>query len=334
MFGNGFGGCSCLFSEMLVFDRILTVAERASVMSYLSARYGISVLQLSPYHVIADGDSITAGYTVSPLDDRFTDYSLQFFDGRVSDCNIAIAGETFQQMLDSVSNPSGAQRLWLATAKAQGAIPISFCGGGYNDITGPAPYEGGLTAAELFTVATNYFAAMKSYGAQYTIGWTLTPSTNTYINAVRLEYNAMLRSSFASANIDILVDAALDPQLQGNPSELSPDGVHWYAIAQPILANHWAPGVLSLLGSLGLASASVSSGPEAGGTSVTLSGTGIGNAQVKNIALAGMSAASFVAVDDNTLQVVTSEAFQTGSGDITIYGPEGSATLPGAFTYD
>jgi hypothetical protein len=330
MFGNGFAGASLIFSEMLVFDRVLLATERRQVLAYLSARYGIAVAGLSPakYQVIADGDSITAGYLVSPTSARFTDYSVTFSGGLVSDTNVASFGELFASMLSTLQN-QGPSRLAIASAISAGSVPLLFCGGGINDIQ-----SNGTSASALYTIAQEYFAEGIALGAAQTYGWTLPPTTNASTNAIRLAYNALLRIGYAAANIGVLIDPALDPQLQGNPGELSPDGLHWYAIAQPILANHWAPGVLSILGTLDLASISVASGPEAGGTTVTLSGTGIGNAQVRNVALAGMSAASFATVDANTIQAVTSEAFQPGQGDVTIYGPNGSATLPSAFTYD
>ena len=71
-------------------------------------------------------------------------------------------------------------------------------------------------------------------------------------------------------------------------------------------------------------------GPAAGGTSVTLTGTGLTGATV--VTFDGVLASDLVVVDDSTV-TVTSPSHAMGVVDVSVTTPGGSATATGAFSY-
>lgn len=75
---------------------------------------------------------------------------------------------------------------------------------------------------------------------------------------------------------------------------------------------------------------SPSTGPEAGGTSVTISGTDLDNAS--SVTFGGNAAASFT-VDDSTQITATTPAGTAGAVDVVVTTPGGDDTSVGAFTY-
>ena len=72
------------------------------------------------------------------------------------------------------------------------------------------------------------------------------------------------------------------------------------------------------------------SGPDAGGTVVSLSGTGLTGAS--GVVFGGGAASSVTVVSDTQLTAVT-PPHPAGAVDVTVTTPSGSATLPGGFTY-
>lgn len=73
-------------------------------------------------------------------------------------------------------------------------------------------------------------------------------------------------------------------------------------------------------------------GPQAGGTVVTITGTNFTN--VSSVRFAGLDGTALTIVDAQHL-LVTSPAYPTtGSVDVTVISPEGTAVWHGAFTYN
>lgn len=279
--------------------------------------------------IVADGDSITEGYACA-TGFRYTDVSQRYFaPGFGTLTNIAIIGELFTTML---ANLSTAVIPLITAAHAAGQVAVCFCAGGVNDVIQ------GASAAAVFASATSYFEACKAAGADFCVGWTLLPHGGTgAVLSNTYTYNNLLRANYKAIGIDVLVDAATEPQLivasTGLPnSQLSPDQTHWNQFGHSILADHFAPAILSLQGSRPyLTSASASSGTSAGGTTVTLYGSGLTG--VVNVAFSGINAASFTVVSDSQIQAVTGAAWATGTGEIAVMGPPGRARLPGAWSY-
>jgi hypothetical protein len=73
-------------------------------------------------------------------------------------------------------------------------------------------------------------------------------------------------------------------------------------------------------------------GPQAGGTTVTITGNNF-NA-VTSVTFAGIAGTSLTIVSNTELTIVTPAQSMTGSVDITVTDPMGSATWHGAFTYN
>ena len=80
-----------------------------------------------------------------------------------------------------------------------------------------------------------------------------------------------------------------------------------------------------------LTSVAPSNGPDAGGTSVTLSGSGFMGTTA--VTFGGTAATSFTVNSDTSITAIT-PAHAAGSVAVAVTAPGGSATLPGAFTYD
>ena len=80
-----------------------------------------------------------------------------------------------------------------------------------------------------------------------------------------------------------------------------------------------------------ITSLSVSSGPLAGGTAVTI--TGIGFTDTTSVTFDGIAGTGLVVVDDNTITVTTPAGTSAGAVDVEVIGPGGNDTLVGGFTY-
>jgi len=80
-----------------------------------------------------------------------------------------------------------------------------------------------------------------------------------------------------------------------------------------------------------LYSISPTSGPLAGGTNITISGTNFVN--ITNVKIGGTNAASFSIVSPTQMTAVTPSHIITGITDVSIISTFGTSTLYGAFTY-
>ncbi len=79
-----------------------------------------------------------------------------------------------------------------------------------------------------------------------------------------------------------------------------------------------------------LTAVSPDTGPVAGGTTVTLTGTGLTG--TTDVTFDGVPATDVVVVDDSTV-TVTTPAHAVGVVDVTLATPGGAATAPGGFMY-
>ena len=92
-----------------------------------------------------------------------------------------------------------------------------------------------------------------------------------------------------------------------------PNGFTYTAVAPPVIT-----------------SVAPNTGPEAGGTSVTITGTGFTGATA--VTFGGTAAASFTVVSDTSI-TATTPAHAAGAVDVAVARPDGSASLPNGFTY-
>jgi hypothetical protein len=295
--------------------------------------------------IILDGDSITAQDTGSHIQ-----FGQQYWDipalsnYRAGYCvrisNVAQSGEQFSAMLGNIATHIYPN---ITLAHSMGLKAVVSCWGGTNDIL-----IGGVTDPNvIFTTATNYFEACKAHGADYCIGFTILPAFGR--TAVQLtcalQFNLMMREQYQSIGIDRLCDVASDvnmgPQSQttpvGSPALLPPttgyyfDGLHPNQAGAFIISGHFAEAVLALEGSTSyLNSASVASGPIAGGTPVTLKGSGI--SFVTRVTLGGMPAI-LNSVSDSQITCTSQRSNIAGTGDIVVLGPNGTARLANVWTY-
>jgi sugar lactone lactonase YvrE len=81
-----------------------------------------------------------------------------------------------------------------------------------------------------------------------------------------------------------------------------------------------------------VASVTPATGPAAGGTMVTILGTGFLNAGRTRVAFGATNAASVTVLSPNKLVAIT-PASTAGVSDVTVTTPAGTATLPAAFTF-
>jgi hypothetical protein len=126
-----------------------------------------------------------------------------------------------------------------------------------------------------------------------------------------------LVSAIATADAHVLLGglfSAVNGQSRSNIAEVGTDGALLPALPKVVPT---------------LTTVTPASGPVAGGTSITLTGTGLSNATVT---VGGVAAEDVDGVDDATLVVVTPPG-TAGPADVVITTAFGSATLVGGFTY-
>lgn len=84
-------------------------------------------------------------------------------------------------------------------------------------------------------------------------------------------------------------------------------------------------------GAVSITSISPATGPTAGGTSVTITGSGFGSSGQSQVVYFGSAAGTITSINDSTIVVTTPAG--TGSVQVIVYAPSGNATSPTNFTY-
>jgi hypothetical protein len=106
-----------------------------------------------------------------------------------------------------------------------------------------------------------------------------------------------------------------------------PGSWHWYpASALLVRKDQWA----SLLAAPQVDSVTPPTGPVAGGTGVTLSGSGLIGST--GVTFGGTAATGFLVTGDSTITCIT-PAHAAGAVAVVVANPRGNVTLPAAFTY-
>jgi hypothetical protein len=103
---------------------------------------------------------------------------------------------------------------------------------------------------------------------------------------------------------------------------------HWYPGATTLLVrkDQWS----TLLATPGVDSVSPSSGPAAGGTGITIRGSGLTGST--GVTFGGTAATGFLVNNDATITCITA-AHATGAVTVVVANPRGNVTVANGFTY-
>jgi hypothetical protein len=290
------------------------------------------VVGKTPISVIADGDSITHGNGVTASQAYCVVAANSYPYGYGLTTNLGVSGETFATML---ANQSTAVLPLITSAHAAKQLAISSCFAGTNDIK-----TSGLDAATVFGTATSYFAGLVDAGSDWNVCWTMLPRTGEAgtFETERLNFNALMRASYASIGCSVLADVGADPSLgnvasPGNATLYQNDFIHPTVLGQTILADYFAAAVLQVRTALTVSAVTVGTASISGSNViVTITGTGFSRG-VEIVSIGGIRAQSFTVANDTTITALTSPAYYTGTGAVMVIGYGGSAILPSAWTW-
>lgn len=218
-------------SEILVYNRALTLEERRQVSNYLSTKYGGLYGTVS--RIIFDGNSLTAG-TGSTAGNTYPEQVMANFPGRTY-WNYGVAGQTTTQMDADAAAQIDILKRNLYTGQN---IVIAW------EITNEL--VAGVSATDAYNNFVTYCTNRRAAGFKV-IACTVLPRSTAnqeQFYADRLEVNTNIRANLASFADDI-ADFALDGRIgydgaQNNPEYYS-DTTHMtdagYGVADEIVTD-------------------------------------------------------------------------------------------------
>jgi lysophospholipase L1-like esterase len=179
-----------------------------------------------PGLVVCDGDSMTAGFGLSPPE-FYPTVLGNSLGGAWSVTNTAVTGRNIQQMIDA----------------APASVDTQYGNPGSNTVVilgGSNPVASGVSAATILSQLAEYTADRRAVGWRVAIG-TIPPngSLSGAQETVRQTVNSTLRSSLATYG-DILVDFAADPRLDDaldTTYYFEGDRLHWTAAGAAVAAE-------------------------------------------------------------------------------------------------
>src|SRR6185437_11311614 len=150
-------------------------------------------------------------------------------------------------------------------------------------------------------------------------GNSVTITGTNLLEAQTVTFGGTPATSF-SVNSSSSITAVVPPGTIGNPVSV---------IVTTLVGSNPPNTLYTYVSAPVFTSISPSSGPIAGGTTVTIKGSGFLNSSA--VTFADVNAASFHVVDDNTLTAVTPKAFEAGLAQVDITTPGG--VVLGYYTY-
>ncbi len=245
---NGFYFGQVIF-EIIVFQGALTHADRVAIEAYFKATY----FNVATKHVLELGDSLTAGYPVTEVNDPASwpsgaaswplilYKSLDPSGTSWTFCNQANVGFTYATVAEDPDSDGSIQTLAAPLPNyfdIWAVCNILICQGGSNDIFG------GETDTAIIAHIKEITAPLKAAGYKVIL-WTICPMTSIsdIRETYRLAVNAWIRSTAVSGG---WADAVYDPPNLGfsDASDLTlfnADGTHFTEAGNTLHAANLDP---------------------------------------------------------------------------------------------
>jgi large repetitive protein len=236
-------------------------------------------------------------------------------------------GLTFNPSSLTFTTTSQSFTVTAGPSAGPGPITVSYAVGGTNQADYVAPVAATFTALGKFTPPTYPNLAPGSTSSSLTMSLSVVPPTSVTItpSGTGLTFSPSTLSFTSTSTETFTVTAAAN----AGPGSVSIN----YGIGGADSAKYAAPaqGSINIAATPTVSSISPTSGPAAGGTTVSITGTNL--ASVSAVQFGGVAARSFSYVGGNTVTAVSPAG--TGTVDITVTTPGGTSATSAAdrFTY-